>query len=226
MTQYVTPLHVSRDGLFGIPGRSFREDIVLAAGTSQLISVPTTSGGILATDVIFAATADIYARYYATGEDADIMVQGNFTTTTSWTPGAGWVLTTVATATTASSDLSVTLPLLIPGQAYSVVFDATRSAGSVVVNVGGTAGTSRSSSATFTETIVAGSTGILKFTGTGFSGTIDNVTVTAVQAVPTANNLLGSGADLNPTTRGLLGVNKIGLISASACNVTLTFFTQ
>lgn len=224
MTTTVTPLAVSGDGLFSVPGRSFRVDVVLAANTPQLITVPTSP---TATDVIFAATADIYARYFATGEDADIMVQGNFTTTTSWTAGAGWVLTTVATATLSSAAISVPLPLMIPGQAYSVVFDATRSAGSVAVSLGaGTAGTSRSSSATFTETIIAGSDGILRFTGTGFTGTIDNVTVTAVQAVPTVNNTLGSGSDLNPTTRGLLGVNKIGLTSGSACNVTLTFFTQ
>jgi hypothetical protein len=43
---------------------------------------------------------------------------------------------------------------------------------------GGTAGTARGSDATFIETVVAGSDGLIKFTGAGFTGNIDNVSVT------------------------------------------------
>lgn len=111
----------------------------------------------------------------------NIVTNGTFATDSGWTKGTGWTIGAgVATATGAIStaieqNSAVTL---VAGQNYVVTMTITRSAGSLTASVGGTAGTARSSAGTFTETITAGSTQVLAFTGSGFTGTLDNVTIT------------------------------------------------
>jgi len=165
---------------------------LLAANVPEVITVPTDQTGRLATWVTFGkgAAADFYAQCYTTtdatdrttnGTFAEYVTNGTFGSDTGWTKGTGWSIAAgVASATTASTDLSQTSAItLIAGYTYTITYTVTRSAGTVTPSIGGTAGTARSSSATFTETIVAGSTQILAFTGAGFTGTVDNVTVTA-----------------------------------------------
>lgn len=106
---------------------------------------------------------------------------GTFATDTGWTKGAGWTIAAgVATATGAiSTAISQTAGVtLVEGQAYIVTMTITRSAGSLAASVAGTSGTARSSSGTYSETIIAGSSQEIAFTGSGFTGTLDNVTVT------------------------------------------------
>lgn len=158
----------------------------------SMLELNTDKGGfvIKANDIAFAATntitsdSDGFPAFSGdnqiNGDFANYVTNGTFGADTDWTKGSGWAIGTgVATATTSDEALSQEIVGLVPGRTYTVTFTATRSAGSVAVSVGGTAGTSRSSSATFTEAIVCGSTGVLAFTGTGFSGTIDNVILTA-----------------------------------------------
>lgn len=169
---------------------------VLAANVPEIITVPTDQNGKLARYVTFGkgAAADFFAQGYGVNESvnrvtnrtfAEYVTNGTFASDTGWTKGTGWAIGAgVATATTASSDLSQTSAItLLPGYIYTITYTVTRTAGTVTPSIGGTAGTARSSSATFTETIVAGTaaatTQIIAFTGVGFSGTIDNVTVTA-----------------------------------------------
>ena len=68
-------------------------------------------------------------------------------------------------------------PKLEAGKSYKLVFTMTRSAGTLRPILAGTAGTERSSSSEFTETIVCGSTTplALEFSGLGFVGSITNV---------------------------------------------------
>lgn len=165
---------------------------VLAANTPESITVPTDATGKLANYVTFGkgTSADFFAQVFATGQGenratngtfAEYVTNGAFSSDTGWTKGTGWAIAAgVASATTASSDLSQTAAItLVEGYAYTITYTVTRSAGTVTPSIGGTAGTTRSSAATFSEVIVAGSTQILAFTGVGFTGTIDNVTVTA-----------------------------------------------
>lgn len=116
---------------------------------------------------------------------------------TAWSLGTGWAQNgTVQTATTASTALSQTLDLAI-GKAYRVTYTITRTAGSVRPSLGGTLGTSRASAGTYTEYILAGSTNsLLSFTGTGFSGTVDNVEVQRMSLDP-GFQILVSGSKLN-----------------------------
>jgi hypothetical protein len=165
---------------------------LLAANVPEQISVPTDENGLLARYVRFGkgAAADFYAQGFTAYEAydrvtngifAEYVTNGAFASDTGWTKGTGWAIAAgVASATTASTALSQTSAItLIAGFTYTITYTVSRSAGSVTPSIGGTAGTARSSSATFTETIVAGSTQILAFTGAGFTGSVDNVSVTA-----------------------------------------------
>ena len=166
---------------------------LLAANVPESFTVPTDETGLLADFVTFGkgAAADIFVQCYDTlagadrvtnGTFAEYVTNGTFASDTGWTKGTGWTIAAgVATATGAiSTSLSQTAAIaLIPGYSYTVTFTTSSvSAGSVSVSLGGgTAGTARSTSATFVETIVAGADGLIKFTGAGFTGNIDNVTV-------------------------------------------------
>lgn len=169
---------------------------LLAANVPEVFTVPTDADGVKAKYVLFgkgqATTDNFYARVFSTidgtdrvtnGTFAEYVTNGAFASDTGWTKGTGWTIAAgVATATGAiSTVLSQTSAItLIAGTTYTVTYTTSSvTAGTVTVSVGGTAGTARSTSATFIETIVAGSTQILAFTGAGFTGNIDNVSVTA-----------------------------------------------
>jgi hypothetical protein len=109
------------------------------------------------------------------------VTNGTFASDTGWTKGAGWTIAAgVATATGAiSTALSQTSAVtLIEGQSYNLIYTVTRSAGGVIPSIGGTNGTERTSAGTFRETIIAGSTQVIAFTGNGFTGTVDTITIT------------------------------------------------
>lgn len=46
----------------------------------------------------------------------------------------------------------------------------------------------------------------------------------SIPAVPTADDLSGSSAELNPAGRTLDGVSALGFLSTAACLVSLSFF--
>ena len=201
---YLAPLVVSQVAAVA-QGDTYTQVLSLAANVPENITVPTDQYGKKAGYVIFGASilSDYYARVFNTsdgtdrvtnGTFAEYVTNGAFASDTGWTKGTGWSIAAgVASATTATSDLSQTSAItLIAGYTYTITYTVSRSAGTVTPSIGGTAGTARSSSATFTETIVAGSTQILAFTGAGFTGTIDNVSVTAW--------VLGTGWTTNGTT--------------------------
>jgi len=109
------------------------------------------------------------------------VANGTFATDTSWTKGAGWTIAAgVATATGAISTAisQASTVTVLQGQAYIVTMTITRSAGGLIPSIGGTNGTERTSSGTYVETIIAGSTQTIAFTGNAFTGTLDTVTVT------------------------------------------------
>lgn len=174
---------------------NYTNALLLAANVPEFLTVPADDQGIKAKYVTFgqgqATTDNFYAQAFTTdqafdratnGTFAEYVTNGVFSSDTGWTKGTGWTIAAgVATATGAiSTVLSQTSAItLIAGFTYTITYTVTQSAGTVTPSIGGTAGTARSTSATFTETIVAGASQLLAFTGAGFTGTIDNVTVTA-----------------------------------------------
>jgi hypothetical protein len=147
---------------------------------------------------------------------------GTFATDTVWTKGSGWTIGSgVATASgaisTAISQTATTT--VVQGQSYTVTYTITRSAGGLIPSIGGTSGTERTSSGTYTETIIAGSTQTIAFTGNGFTGTLDGVTVTKVAGAgfqllpPTSYTINGTSLTLNTAPK--TGTNNIQVWSPS-----------
>lgn len=150
--------------------------IVSKSGNTLTLAHPVT----LTTSSVLTFNPVYMIEVALTGQvkGVDRVVNGNFAADTDWTKGSGWSIAAgVASATTSSAALSQTIASIVAGATYSVTYTVTRSAGSVRPSLGGVNGTSRSTSATFTDNIVAGAGGVLAFTGTGFTGTIDVVSV-------------------------------------------------
>lgn len=121
---------------------------------------------------------------------AAVVLNGGFDSDTIWSKGALWTIATgVATAATANTDIQQTLPDLAPGVNYRVTYTVSFTAGSVTAKLGGTAGTTRSSSGTFSETITAGANGLIAFTAAVFVGSIDDVSIRRVGSVFTRTHM-------------------------------------
>lgn len=153
------------------------------------------------------------------------VTNGTFATDTGWTKGAGWTIAAgVATATGAistaiSQSAAVTL---VAGQAYNVTYTITRSAGGLIPSIGGVNGTEVTASGTYRDTIIAGSTQTIAFTGNAFTGTLDTVTITPAvsagyQILPPTSYTI-DGTDLTFTTAPATGTGNI-LVSAPLLSV-------
>ncbi len=141
---------------------------------------------------------------------------GTFATDTGWTKGTGWTIGAgVATAAGAiSTAISQTAGFtLVEGQAYSVTYTITRSAGGLIPSIGGNNGTERTASGTYHEVIVAGSSQTIAFTGNAFTGTLDtiviNVASTAGFEIQNPSAYTISGTTLTFTTAPVSGTNNI-----------------
>ena len=125
---------------------------------------------------------------------ADIITNGAFASDTGWMKGTNWQIGSgvASQSSPSASDLEQTPSVaLVENQVYVVTYTvASRTAGAIVVKIGGTSGTSRTTNATFTEIIVAGSGSLIEFTADGtWDGTIDDVTLelSHLEIVPTAS---------------------------------------
>ena len=231
--------HYNADASGLQPYNSFSYENVLVANVPQLVTVPTDADGTLAKYVTFKGTAATIPDYYiqpytSAAQTADVgyddtfaewSTNGTFSVGTGWTLGTGWTIGSgVATATGAiSTAISQTTPIaLVAGNVYSVTFTTTHSAGSVAVSLGGgTAGASISGSSTQTQLITAGATQILAFTGTGFSGTLANVSVSGHSlgaGWTTASNVLTATGAI---TTNVSNAAAIPLVSGQAYLVTI-----
>lgn len=179
---------------------------VLAANVAETITVPTftnaASGTTNAARLVITATADTWLLGL-TSSDGDIVTNGAFASDTGWTKGTGWTIAGgVAVATGAiSTELSQEPANLKANRYYTTTFTVSGfAAGTVALSLGGgTNGTARSSDATFTETLLSGSDADIAFITSGFTGNIDNVTVTPVASVPGADITSGYAPILIPT---------------------------
>lgn len=116
----------------------------------------------------------------AAGTGTALVTNGVFSADTNWTKGTGWTIAAgVATCSgtqTAASLLSQDITA-VEGTAYTVTFTISAyTAGTITPVVGGTPGTPRAGTGTYTEVIVAGDSGtLLAFSADAdFEGSIDN----------------------------------------------------
>jgi len=122
--------------------------------------------------------------------ELEYSTNGTFASDTGWTKGAGWTIAAgVATATGAiSTAIEQTADItLIQGRVYQVKYTVTRSAGTITPSLGGTAGTARSAAGVYSEEIIAGSTQLITFNTSGFTGTLDTVSVRDVGGLTIRN---------------------------------------
>lgn len=118
----------------------------------------------------------------------EALTNRRFDTDSSWTKGSGWTIASGAlTATGGISTDATATDTIANSTNYLLTYTVTRSAGTVTPYCGTQAGTGRSTSGTFTEVIASNGTAF-KFTGTGFTGTIDNISL-----VPQASIAAGGG---------------------------------
>lgn len=224
MAASVDPLTIQPFQAFAAPHTpsNYVQALLLAANVAEAIAIPA-----LARYVRLSGTVDFYASFQSS--TAELVTNGAFAADASWTKGTGWTIAAgVATATGAiSTALSQVIASLETGRAYRVTMTVTRSAGSITPSVGGTAGTARSTSATFTETIICGATTTLAFTGSGFTGTLDNISVTPVAIVP-GDNTTGTAAELiksgNIEWRQIGATAAISFVSAGTPIITAAFY--
>lgn len=215
-----------QNGSFALMAPDVIYNIILAQDVPQIISKP--SG---ARKVFFSKTADFYANYVdaANSELADLATNGTFASDTSWTKGTGWTISgnKANKAAGSATDLSQTPSKIIANQFYFLTFTVSnRTAGSITPKVGGTSATPRSSDATFTEYVQAGSDGTIKFSADAtFDGSIDDVSIVPAAKTPAANDITGEASELNPTVREISKISAISLVTpdASGAKITMIF---
>lgn len=215
-----------------IPGYSYTVTFTTSATTAGSVAVSLgggTAGTSRSTDATFVETivagSDGTIKFTGSGYSGSI----DNVTVSGWILGTGWTtdgstaIATGAISTTLSQTTNPAYPL-VQGQAYLVTFTATQSAGSVTLSLGGTAGSARSTSATFSEAIIAGSTQAISFGTSGFTGTIDNVVIKEAPSVP-IDSTTGLSPEQNPQGYFLNNaVSTIGIVSAGTPTVTASFW--
>ncbi len=223
-------IDISSDGLEARNFSGFVLARALAANVAETILVPSQ-----ANRVILSSTANFYITPFASAAlAADITLNGGFATDTIWTKGTGWTIAAgVATATGAISTSLAETPTnpVIAGRAYLCGFTCTAfTAGTVTMNVGGTAGTARGSAAAFSEVIIAGADGTITFTTAGFTGSIDLVTCVPVAIVP-VDDTVGNASELiqiNTPAKSrsfiVTGLYGLSVVAPGTAVVTASFY--
>lgn len=185
--------------------------------------------------VLDSEVGDFRARkgsYAALG--SELVTNGAMATDTGWTKGTGWTIAGGVADSDASqagdSDLEQTISGLVPGYTYTVAFTvANRTAGTVKAVLGGTAGTTRSTDATFTENIIAGSDGTIKIRADlDFDGTVDDVSVkTAVMTFvdpPAATQVSGGSLKIREDKPIVITAPEAITVIGSSSSDILTYY--
>ena len=190
--------------LAGVAGYSYEITYTITVTTGQITSVgiggatsttPRTASGTY-TDTLTATGAGVLtitpdAAFTGTVDDVSVRIvtrdlanNGTFTAPTpEWTAGAGW---TVGSGVATGSNTNGTLTnsrTAVSGLTYRLQYTITLEAGAISPTFGGVSATARTSSGTYVSYITAAGAGALFFTGTGFTGTVDDVSLTVVDKV-------------------------------------------
>lgn len=140
---------------------------------------------------------------------SELSTNGRFTVDADWTKGTGWTIGSgVATATAGSASLIEQSVTVEAGKTYFLVYDITRSAGTIVAQLtGGTtvSGISRNATGSYVEilTAVTGNTTLAFSKDASFAGTLFNVTLKEI------TEFAGVGAFFtgNPQTLDTAAIN-------------------
>lgn len=137
---------------------------------------------------------------------SELVTNGRFATDTDWTKGTGWTIGSgVATATAGTASLLEQAITVTAGKTYVLVFNITRTAGTVTAQfTGGTSisGSARNATGSYVEYFVANTNTTLALSkDSAFAGTIFNVTCKEVLTfVCPGAYFPGSPADMTNTS--------------------------
>ena len=131
----------------------------------------------------------------------------------------------IASFTLGDADMSITIVATIDDFYYITFTVSGLTAGGVVVSLGGSEGTARTSNATFTETLRVGSRdSLIVFTGTAdFDGSLDNVTVEKVTSIDDLTSSLDSRvyAGGEVTLAAFDELSQMGFFTGTAMDATI-----
>ncbi len=142
------------------------------------------------------------------------VTNGTFDADASWTKGAGVTIAAGVANWAAASNGALSqnsAVLLVAGKSYSITYTITRAAGTLTPSIGGTNGVGRVLTGTYTETIIAGATQVLAFTGTGFTGTLD---VVSIEPIDTGWIDTDEAGGVSTVAGGLISLVGNGIASA------------
>lgn len=186
------------------------------------MAVPDYSGTLVSVPAnVRAVQGGTWQETVGTGASlgSELVVNGAFDTDTVWVKGTGWAISGgSANASSVSSNLQQNGILTI-GKRYQCSYHVSVAGGSVkTLN-----GTAKTSSQTVTEEWVATSAN-LYFSGTSFTGSIDNVSIKEVIPSFTTPVLSNGGYISKPATQNLLSgnrdLNNSSWIKRGTCSVT------
>ena len=158
---------------------------------------------------------------------ADVIVNGAFAADSDWTKGTGWSIAAgVAAAVTATADLTQTVAPLTAETWYTTVYTVSGfAAGTVQAVVGGISYPTHAANATYTETGRAGTTAF-KFTGAGYTGSLDNVSSKVLVTAELFASVLVSTADVFADVAVTLSAALGGLQAGLVLNLDSTSTPQ
>ena len=111
------------------------------------------------------------------------VTNGDFATDSDWTKGTGWSISGGKANCNSGSSTELYQSSAVSGKTYKITFTITSyTSGNIAARAGGVTGVVRTSTGTFTDTIVANGTQLGVFNSGGFVGSIDNVSVIEVTA--------------------------------------------
>ena len=164
----------------------------------------------------------VYGDLCTNGQVLSVATSGSVCN--GWTLGANWTLGTnlLTHASGSTATVAQTSMTVVAGHIYLATYTVTYTSGtSVTVSVGGTSGTARGASGTFTDVITAGTTAALAFTPTtNFVGSVSAVSCVDMlqSAALTETQTAGAmwtGGPVSPLIKYMMGANVFtGAISS------------
>lgn len=146
----------------------------ISVGWTQSDGVARLVTGLFVENVATANTLRV-----TTMINPELVINGQFGEDDHWTKGEGWTIgggdanAAGALDTALSSTAAIAV---VGGRRYTLSFDMTRAAGTLTPSFDGVPLTARALTGSYTEDFSpADASGVLAFTGAGFTGTLDNV---------------------------------------------------
>ncbi|MFC3711278.1 hypothetical protein ACFOMD_01765 [Sphingoaurantiacus capsulatus] len=169
----------------GSPTAVSSSGTALTAGTVEFVAGGISHRLMLEVDAIEGGTTAMFGDIEV--REGGLVRNGDFASGEGWTTGAYWSIDPAGHASRIGDDFTYSAlsqsVAVVAGRTYRLTYRLVRSDGAVTPWLGGTPGSERSTSGTYSELFTPAGTGTLQFRGNGtFGGTIDDVVLVEVGA--------------------------------------------